>query len=244
MAYNSEHKNASFGTAGAKFNLNTGPTIASYVDYRSPSMEDDVQSQFLLLDGVVPSAMRDFAANSLAAFAGGRLKMNAKQLERMALDSRAGGAHPEGALAHTALYFACGHDSAGGRYELKSGAEGARETRLKWDRVTEEPTFRRINSTIEGYANALGGVFIANPRTTVFGQRIQATHPLGGCPMGGSATSGVVNHSGQVYSRGGALHAGLYVVDAAIIPRSLAATPLLTISALAERIAVLVSKET
>lgn len=63
--------------------------------------------------------------------------------------------------------------------------------------------------------------------------------------MGASAASGVVNHRGQVFDAAapdasGAVHPGLYVADASILPTALGNNPLLTIAALAERIADLI----
>jgi cholesterol oxidase len=158
------------------------------------------------------------------------------QMKRITEDMMSAGSS-EGALNHSMLYFACGHDSSGGKFIWDKWTSSFT---YKWPNVLEEKTFKRINKVMAQYTEKLGGVFIPNPRATVFGgKHVQATHPLGGCPMGQTVSTGVVDHVGRVFNRqsGHTFHDGLYVVDAAIIPRSLAATPLLTITALAERIA-------
>ena len=63
-------------------------------------------------------------------------------------------------------------------------------------------------------------------------------HPLGGCAMADSAAAGVVDDLGRVFDAldgEGGTHAGLAVLDGAIVPRALAINPALTIAALAER---------
>jgi len=238
LAYNTEHRTDILARAGdPKLTLSNAPgtIIASYADYRNPSPGGDVNSQFLLLDGVVPSSMRDLLGKAMASYALTQFQnLSNTQRERALRDLNGINVDPEGALNHSMLYFACGHDSSSGRFEY-SKLTGL--TAYKWKNALQEKTFRRINSTMKAYSQRLGGMFIPNPRSTVFGQRIQATHPLGGCPMGTDHLMGTVDHMGRVFNAGGGHHEGLYVVDAAIIPRSLAATPLLTITALAERIA-------
>ena len=66
-----------------------------------------------------------------------------------------------------------------------------------------------------------------------------SAHPLGGCPMGEDASTGVVDSLGRVFrgKNGTAKYDGLYVADGSIVPTSLGVNPSLTITALAFRIA-------
>jgi cholesterol oxidase len=57
-------------------------------------------------------------------------------------------------------------------------------------------------------------------------------HPLGGCPMGRSASEGVVDASGNVFG-----YPGLYVADGSVMPGPVGPNPSLTIAALADRFA-------
>lgn len=62
-------------------------------------------------------------------------------------------------------------------------------------------------------------------------RRLVTAHPLGGCVMSDSPSTGVVSDRGEVWG-----YPGMYVADALIIPGPLAVNPSLTIAALAERI--------
>ena len=71
-------------------------------------------------------------------------------------------------------------------------------------------------------------------------RKLVVTHPLGGCPIGGSSTDGVVNAKGQVFntkSGGQSANDGLYVADGSIVPGALAVNPTLTIVSMALRVA-------
>lgn len=72
------------------------------------------------------------------------------------------------------------------------------------------------------------------------GYKTTTAHPLGGACLSDHPDYGVVNDLGQVwdYSRSTTdLYQGLYIVDGSVIPSSLIANPLLTISAISARIA-------
>ena len=55
-------------------------------------------------------------------------------------------------------------------------------------------------------------------------------HILGGCPLGGDATKGVVDIDQQVFN-----YPGLYVADGSVVPANLGVNPSLTIAAMTER---------
>ncbi|HTV72895.1 MAG TPA: FAD-dependent oxidoreductase [Candidatus Acidoferrales bacterium] len=80
-------------------------------------------------------------------------------------------------------------------------------------------------------AQALGGSFKENPLTMLF-RKFVTVHPLGGCPMGMSSSSGVVDARGEVFG-----YPGLYVADGSVLPGPVGANPSFTIAAVADHIA-------
>jgi len=78
---------------------------------------------------------------------------------------------------------------------------------------------------------ATGGRLLPNPAWSVL-KSLVTLHPLGGCPIGVTPQTGVVDHLGLVFG-----YPNLYVVDGAILPSSIGRNPSHTIAALAERVA-------
>ena len=117
---------------------------------------------------------------------------------------------------------------------------------MNWAGVGSQPIFARVSGLLERATAGLGGTYLRNPIwTKLFGHDLVTVHPLGGCPMGEDAASGVVDHKGRVFAGtdGEGVHDGLYVLDGSIIPRSLGVNPLFTISAVAERACALMAQD-
>jgi cholesterol oxidase len=236
FCYNGDAPTNLIGMHPAHVTEPVGTALMGFVDYRGahargPRLED----QFLLLESSIPVALGGTVAKALAAFAHGMARdLTTDQLDRVRLDLDApDGYDPDGGLAHSTLYLACGHDDSGGRYVYRAGER----PQIVWPTVSASPFVATVEAEMRAYTNRRGGIFFRNPRTVLFGGRLMVPHPLGGCPMADDARRGVVDHYGRVFDGGGAVHRGLHVLDGSTIPRSLAATPLLTISALAERAA-------
>jgi len=143
----------------------------------------------------------------------------------------------KGPFAGLQTFFAVSHDAAAGRFHL----DGDRLV-LSWPGAKDQAVYRRLDAVLSALVEKAGGSYVKNPLAgTVMGHQPATAHPLGGAAMGQDRGCGVVDHKGRVFdAAAGAgttdVHAGLYVIDGAIVPRSLGVNPLLTITALAERV--------
>ena len=90
------------------------------------------------------------------------------------------------------------HDSASGVISFESKTDNID---IKWERVGFEKNFESVNQALEKIASGLGGTFVKNPTwLESIGRSVISAHPLGGCPMGESGRTAVVNHAGQVFN--------------------------------------------
>jgi cholesterol oxidase len=151
-----------------------------------------------------------------------------------ALSSLVNGVY-KGPFASLQTFFAVSHDSASGRFSLEDD-----QLALSWPDAKDEPVYAKLDAILSKLVTASGGSYVKNPLAgTVMGHQPATAHPLGGCGMGQDRSHGVVDHKCRVFNASGAddtaVHEGLFVVDGAVIPRSLGVNPLLTITALSER---------
>lgn len=202
--------------------LEIGASVSGQLEFRDT---ETLANQLNVQEGALPSA---FASVLPVMFVpNGRLLG--------AMHSLISGVY-KGPFASLQTFFAVSHDSASGRFALEDDTLS-----LIWENAKDEPVFRRLDAVLSKLVQASGGTYVKNPLAgTVMGHQPATAHPLGGCGMGRDRTHGAVDHKCRVFdgaARAGdtAVHAGLYVVDGAVIPRSLGVNPLLTITALSER---------
>jgi cholesterol oxidase len=187
--------------------------------------EHELANSLTIQEGVLPSA--------LAPILPALFIPNGRLLG--ALKSLIAGVY-KGPFASLQTFFAVSHDSASGRLLLDED-----RLALSWPGAGEEPVYRRLDAALAALVSRAGGSYVKNPLAgTMMGQQPATAHPLGGCGMGRERADGVVSHRCQVFdgSAGAGpadVHDGLYVIDGAVMPRSLGVNPLLTITALAER---------
>lgn len=223
-----------------------GPCITGAIDLRGA---EKGEKGMIIEEGSIPGALAPLLPGVLAAVAAvvgkdtdGGVLDEMREHAREAESAVRGAYH--GAVRHTQTYLVMSHDDTGGEMRLQND-----RLRVEWKGVGAQPAFARVNQALQQATQATGGTFVPNPAwSNLFGQGsdLMTVHPLGGCAMGATAATGVVNHKGQVFAGAEAdagVHEGLYVADGAVIPRSLGVNPLLTISALAERACALLAKD-
>jgi cholesterol oxidase len=146
-----------------------------------------------------------------------------------------------GAVRNSLIFLVVSQDDSGGQLYLDGG-----RIRVAWPKAGSGAAIAEANNLIQNASAAVSGTFLRNPVWNRFnGQQLITGHPMGGCVMGDDASTSVVNDRGAVYVRDGSgeVHPGLYVMDGAVIPRSLGVNPLLTITALTERNCELLAAE-
>lgn len=145
-------------------------------------------------------------------------------------------------MSRTQLFYVVAHDDARGRLRLRNN-----HVFVDWPGYGTAPERVRAETKVKAMIESMGGEFIANPFTMpAFGGNRIIAHPLGGCGMGETADKGVVAPDGRVFdpSKGpNGFHDGLYVCDGAAVPTAIGVSPLLTITALAERAMILAAEK-
>ncbi|MDQ3851152.1 MAG: GMC family oxidoreductase [Actinomycetota bacterium] len=204
-----------------------GPTITSgldlmdgIVDGQRIFIEDDGFPNFLL--GALTDHLRSGRLNPLAWVLQSHL--------RRSLDER----NP---ARNVMVWLGEGVDAADGELRLGRAplAPWRTELRLRWDPKRSRPALEAILATHRRLTGVTGGRIRVPVSWSLLGH-LATVHPLGGCRMGRDAGEGVVDHRGQVFG-----HENLFVADGAVVPVPIGRNPSMTIAALAERTAALMT---
>ena len=203
-----------------------GPTIGSAIDYLDGS---DGKHIYWIEDGGIPNVLNHYFEAVVD-----RIKAGSDD------GSLASRLEPHAILQHLTLFsanhelfrsimpwFAQGVDAGDGQLFLNDHGE----LDLKWDISRSLGVFNAIAARHEALAKITDGAPFPLPGWAL-SKALITPHALGGCNMGASPNTGVVNHAGAVFG-----YEGLYVADGAVVPRALGVNPSRTIGALAERIA-------
>ena len=144
-------------------------------------------------------------------------------------------------MSRSQLLYVVSHDGASGKLRLQKD-----HVVVDWPGYSDAPERVRAERKVKAMIESMGGTFSSNPfAMTAFGGNRIIAHPLGGCAMGETVDDGVVAHDGRVFdpTKGPTgVHDGLYVCDGAAIPSAIGVSPLLTITALAERAMLLAAR--
>lgn len=250
-----------------------GPTITGVIEAHVsvPDARPGITIEELAVPGALRRGSEELLATSATLFALGETDKSTHRDGHPAHDPYA--VHRD-KLAHSSIFAAMGDDGAGGLLSLAVDDRcGDRDGQIRvvWPEAKRLPLFDAQIAQIEtlarqaGFSGAHGrsegavGRTVPNPLWRLLpasmdfvigGERgpLLTVHPLGGCAMGDSAASGVVDSYGRVFnppdlpSRDSIkppgpprYHEGLVVLDGSIVPVALATNPALTIAALALR---------
>ncbi len=225
----------------------SGPCITGVIDIR---YKENLNEGMIIEDAVIPGAL----GSILPIFLDVQNKIigSVQRQESISahLDILKHGLHTlesnvmgpyVGAIKNTQTYLMMTHDGESGRLKLEND-----KLHLDWRYVGNQEIFKMADEQLRKETKAISGVYVKNPIwVKEMGNELVTVHPLGGCHMGDSIESSVVNHKGQVFSKDSdsGVYENFYIADGSVVPRSLGVNPLLTISAIAERCCALIAAD-
>ncbi|MBI3373149.1 MAG: GMC family oxidoreductase [Betaproteobacteria bacterium] len=203
-----------------------GPTITCAIDFLDRSVAGQ---SFWVQDGGLPNLLGDFVnSGDLSSGATGKLIIEA--LKHML--------HDVEPFRNVMPWFGQGVDAGNGVLRLKKPLlSNTPALHLDWDVTDSRPAVEALVDMHLKLSHATGGLPVVPPTWSLL-QDLVTPHPLGGCNMGSSRDTGVVNHAGEVFG-----YKNLYVCDGAVVPRAVGVNPSRTIGAIAERTAQIIKTE-
>jgi len=200
-----------------------GPSIASAIDFTDGSQNGE---RFVIEDDGFPNLILGALRAFLAAPDGGGL--GRPLLEQIEKHVSAGQDRQ-----NLMVWLGAGMDVGDGQLSLKRRffLPWVKDLELQWDPEHSRGVFEAIRDLHRKMTAATGGNLQEGLPGSLL-RNMVTLHPLGGCKIGATLQTGVVNHLGQVFG-----YPNLYVVDGSIAPTATGRNPSHTIAAMAERIA-------
>lgn len=109
--------------------------------------------------------------------------------------------------------------------------EKTKTLNMEMPRKTSEKFFDDIREKMKTISDSLDADLFLDYPSWYLSKTI-TVHPLGGCPMGATWDSGVVDTHGEVYN-----YPNMFICDGAVMPAAIGPNPSLTIAAFADRAA-------
>lgn len=201
-----------------------GPTIAGALDFTDAA---DEHRRFLVEDDGFPNVLLN-ALRACLDEGGGGPALGRSLLTRIEEHVRG-----DDRSRNVMVWLGAGMDAADGEMLLQRRvfAPWKRRLHLRWRPERSAGVVDAILDTHRKMTEATGGQLRPGLGWKLF-SHLLTLHPLGGCSIGATPETGVVNHLGQVFG-----YPTLYVADGAVLPTSTGRNPSHTIAALAERMA-------
>jgi cholesterol oxidase len=201
-----------------------GPPISGVIDFMDGHVDGH---RFVVEDDGFPNVLMNALRASLAD---GEMRTD---LGRSVLEHITAHVRGNERSRNLMVWLGAGMDAADGHLTLRSSLRDPSKMALdlSWKPEHSASVVEAIVAVHRRMTEATGGRLLPNPAWSLFKSLI-TLHPLGGCRMGVTRETGVVDHLGQVFG-----YPNLYVVDGSILPTAVGRNPSHTIAALAEHVA-------